>query len=78
MTALECFGMVNLVAGRKIVPELIQADCTASRIAEEMGMLLTDRVLHERMRRDLRAMRELLGGQGAFARSAAIIAQELG
>ena len=78
MTALECFGMVNLVAGRKIVPELIQADCTASRIAEEMGMLLTDRVLHERMRRDLRAMKELLGGQGAFARSAAIIAQELG
>ena len=78
MTSLDCFGMVNLVAGRRIVAELIQADCTPERIASEMGKLLTDRVLHERTRRDLRAMKEKLGGEGAFARSAAIIAQELG
>lgn len=77
MTSLDCFGMVNLVAGRRIVPELIQADCTPERIAEETERLMTDRVLHERTRRDLRAMKEMLGGEGAFTRAAAIISQEL-
>lgn len=78
MTSLDCFGMVNLVAGRHIVPELIQADCTPEKIAHETGRFLIDRVLHERTRRDLRAMREKLGGEGAFARAAEIIVQELG
>ena len=78
MTSLECFGMVNLVAGRRIVPELIQADCTPEKIAGETARLLTDRVLHERTRRDLRAMKTQLGGEGAFTRSAEIITQELG
>ncbi|MGH9868333.1 MAG: lipid-A-disaccharide synthase [Candidatus Polarisedimenticolia bacterium] len=70
MTHLDTFGMVNLVAGRLIVPELIQADCTATRIATEAGRLLSDRVLYERMRRDLRSLREKLGGPGAFRRAA--------
>jgi len=77
MTSLDTFGMVNLVAGRRIVPELIQSECTPERIAAEMDKLLTDRILYERTRRDLRAMREKLGGEGAFGRAAEIIVQEL-
>ena len=77
MTHLDTFGMVNLVAGRRIVPELIQAECTPERIAAEMERLLTDRVLYERTRRDLRAMKEKLGGQGAFARAAAAVVEAL-
>jgi lipid-A-disaccharide synthase len=77
MTHLKTFGMVNLVAGRRIVPELIQSDCAPEKIAAEMERLLTDRVLYERTRRDLRAMRDGLGGEGAFARAGAIIVEEL-
>lgn len=44
------FSMVNLVAGRKIVPELIQHDMTADRLATEAIRLLDD----ERLRREMR------------------------
>lgn len=78
LTKLDTFGMVNLVAGRRIVPELIQSACTPERIAGEMGRLLSDRILYERTRRDLRSMREKLGGPGAFDRAAEVIARSLG
>lgn len=77
MTKLDTFGMVNLVAEKRIVPELIQSDCTPERIAEEIERYLTDRVLYERTRRELRAMKEKLGGAGSFVRAAEIIAQSL-
>ena len=34
--------MVNLIAGKRIVPELMQNDCTASRLAEEALRILDD------------------------------------
>jgi lipid-A-disaccharide synthase len=77
MTKLTTFGMINLVAGSRIVPELIQGACTPARIAEEAGRLLTDRVLHERTRRALRAVRDGLAGEGAFDRAAGIIEETL-
>jgi lipid-A-disaccharide synthase len=45
--------MVNLVAGRKIVPELIQNEMTPERIAEEASRLLDDQQARKRMRADL-------------------------
>ncbi len=77
MTALTDVGIVNLVAGRRIVPELIQSDCTAERIAETIGRYLTDRVLYERTRRRLREMRRMLGDGSPFGRAARIIADAL-
>ena len=77
MTKLTTFGMINLVAGSRIVPELIQGACTPDRIAAEAGRLLTDRVLHERTRRALRAVRDGLAGEGAFDRAAGIIEEAL-
>jgi lipid-A-disaccharide synthase len=77
MTSLDTFGMVNLVAGKRIVTELIQSDCTPGRIADAMDRLLTDRVLYERTRRELRVMKERLGGEGSFSRAAEIIVATL-
>ncbi len=48
------FSMVNLVAGRKIVPELIQHDCTPHRLAAEALHLLKDAGARDTMKRDLR------------------------
>lgn len=36
------FSMVNLVAGRKVIPELIQDACTGERLAAEARRLLAD------------------------------------
>ncbi len=46
-------SMVNLVAGRKIVPELIQSEMTANRIADEARKLLEDRAARDAMQADL-------------------------
>lgn len=67
---VSSYGMVNLIAGRPIVPELIQADCTAGRIAREAIALLTDRAKAETMRRDLAGVRDALGAPGASRRAA--------
>jgi lipid-A-disaccharide synthase len=70
---VSTYGMVNLVAGRPIVPELIQDGFTAGRVREEIVSLLADPARTERMRRDLAEVRVRLGGTGASARAAAAI-----
>ncbi|HYL35513.1 MAG TPA: lipid-A-disaccharide synthase [Bryobacteraceae bacterium] len=56
------YSMVNLVAGRRIVPELIQNDLTAARLADEALSLLADPAARETMRRELRGVAEGLAG----------------
>jgi lipid-A-disaccharide synthase len=69
---LDTFGMVNLIAGRRIVPELMQHDATGERIAAEVQSLLTDPQRLAQMRRDLEEVRQRLAeGGGAGAERAA-------
>ena len=56
------FSMVNLVAGRRVVPEFIQNDMTADRLAAEALRLLADAAAREAMRRDLAAVAQKLSG----------------
>ena len=67
---VRTYGMVNLIAGRTIAPELIQADCTPEHVAGEAVSLLTDRVRADAMRADVAAVRAKLGGAGASERAA--------
>jgi lipid-A-disaccharide synthase len=46
-------SMVNIVAGRKVVAELIQHDCTPERIAAEARRLLTDEGARGVMQKEL-------------------------
>ena len=64
------YGMVNLVAERAVVPELIQDACTPEAVAAEVRSLLHDEVRAATMRRDLADVRERLGGAGASRRAA--------
>ncbi|MGA2569819.1 MAG: lipid-A-disaccharide synthase [Terracidiphilus sp.] len=79
-------AMVNLIAGRRVVPELIQHDFTAANIVQHLSPLLPDGPARESMRRDLGAIREALRvqsangpgeAQGAIERVAAVVAHEL-
>jgi lipid-A-disaccharide synthase len=67
---VDTYAMPNLVAGERIVPELIQDDFTPARVAHETVRLLTDHDLHTRTRDALRRVREKLGGAGASGRAA--------
>jgi lipid-A-disaccharide synthase len=72
------FAMVNLVAGRAVVPELMQSDFTPERVAAEAIGLLDDPARYDRTRLDLQDVRRRLGQPGASARAAALVAQTLG
>jgi lipid-A-disaccharide synthase len=70
---VNCIGLVNIVAGRRIIPELIQQEATAGRLAEEAGRLLRDRAAYGEMCTALRSVREQLGAPGASRRAAEAI-----
>ncbi len=71
-------GLVNLVAGREIVPELIQGDATDTLLAEEGLHLLEDVAKREDMKENLRLVRDQLGQGGAAERVAAIAGEMMG
>ncbi len=78
MVRLPYVSLVNLVAGRKVVPELIQGDASPERIAAEAARLLTDAGERDRMRQGLAEVRGRLGAGGASRRAAAEVAAMMG
>jgi lipid-A-disaccharide synthase len=58
-------GLANLVAGRQVVPELIQHAVTPARIAGEALAMLENPAQLRAVRDQLRAVRGALGGPGA-------------
>ncbi|MCK4425954.1 MAG: DUF354 domain-containing protein, partial [Deltaproteobacteria bacterium] len=69
-------ALVNLVAGRQVVTEIIQQDVTAERLSREALSLLRDDSGRENMIKDLKEVRNALGKSGAAER-AADLAMEL-
>ncbi len=69
-------GLVNIVAGRTVVPELIQEEATAERLCQEARRVLTDPRTSEAMRAGLQAVRSSLGEPGASRRAAEIVIAE--
>ena len=67
---VDMYAMANLVAGKRVVPELIQEEFTAERVAAEAVRFLTDEGLRARTRDELRRVREKLGEPGASGRAA--------
>jgi lipid-A-disaccharide synthase len=68
------FAMVNLIAGKRVVPELVQKDFTPARLASEALRLLDSPEARAQMRRGLAEVREKLGPPGAIERAADLIA----
>jgi len=63
-------GLVNVVSGREVVPELVQGEVTPGRLAETTGRFLRDREAAARTSESLLETREKLGTPGASARVA--------
>lgn len=76
LVKVSFIGLVNLVAGKAIVPELIQGNATGRRLAEEGLTILEDERTRGKMTRDLQSVKERLGRVGA-SRGAASIARDM-
>jgi lipid-A-disaccharide synthase len=56
------FAMVNLIAGEEVVPELVQQDFTAERVAEGVKRIIPDGAQRHKMIAGLQRVKRLLGG----------------
>jgi len=70
-------GLVNLVAGERVIPELIQNDLTPDRLAHEALEILEGGQKRENMIEKLRIVKERLGRGGASERTAKIALEML-
>lgn len=72
------FAMVNLIAGKQVVPELLQDDFTPEKVADETLRLLQDPNARAAMKEGLTEVLRRLGPPGAVERAADQIAALLG
>jgi lipid-A-disaccharide synthase len=79
MLRTALFAMPNLIAGRRVVPELIQDDFTPEAVAREATHLLDDPAARAATKRDLAEIEARLHGPAgnAISRAAALIAEFL-
>lgn len=66
-------GLVNLVAGREVAPELIQNELTPKNLANNLEGLLEDKERKEKAISGLSIVRDRLGSAGASQRAAKIL-----
>jgi lipid-A-disaccharide synthase len=71
------FSMVNLIAGRQVVRELMQDDFTPAAVANEVRRLLENAAAREEMKASLARVRASLGPGGAIERAADVFASML-
>ena len=67
---IDNIGLVNIIAGKTIVPELIQDEASPEKIAAEVINILTDRARMNDMKAELSKIRDMLGSPGAAERTA--------
>jgi lipid-A-disaccharide synthase len=70
-------GMVNLIAGREVAPEVIQDDFTPESVEREVRTLLESSSAREEAKSGLAEVRAKLGPGGAIERAADIFARML-
>jgi lipid-A-disaccharide synthase len=84
LVKVKNYGMVNLIAGREIVPELIQSNFTPENVIGRLNRLIPDGSPRAEMLRDLQDVGRMLRqvsnskGQTAIERAARAIAETAG
>lgn len=72
LVRLRWFSLVNLIAGREVIPELLQDDVTPAALADHLASLLPGGGDRARISQGLTEVRKKLGGPGAAGRTAEI------
>jgi lipid-A-disaccharide synthase len=80
LVKVQHIGMVNLILGERVIPELVQGEVNPERIVSESRILLDNGEIRSEIETKLAQLRERLGGSGAAERVAdlaiAMLAQE--
>lgn len=77
LVRIRFIGLVNILAGRAVVKELIQSHAEPVAVAAELRRIRENSHLRESIVADLLSTARLLGGQGAHERAAGIVLQWL-
>jgi lipid-A-disaccharide synthase len=77
LVRVKHIGLVNLVAGKGVAPELIQKDASPERIAREVLRIFNDATLRQGMTEAMTHVRRNLGEPGAVQRAARIVTSML-
>lgn len=72
LVKVDHIGLANIIAGQRVVPELIQQDANPGTIARTVRDLLSDRAALSDLRRRLKTVRAMLGEPGASEKAANI------
>ncbi len=70
LVSVPHIGLVNIVSGKEVVPELLQEQMTPDRIVDAVSKILTDSSYNRSVREQLSGVREKLGTPGASGRVA--------
>lgn len=76
--AVDHIGLVNIIAGREVVPEYIQANAEPGKIARGLMDILTVEGRKEKVSWDLKELKTMLGEPGAAAKTAAMALELMG
>ena len=71
---IDHIGLPNIMAKRRIIPELLQGEVTPENIERELGKILDDGAVYTQMKADLAQVKVELGAPGAVQRVADVIA----
>ena len=74
---VDHIGLVNIVAGKRIVPELVQQEATPQNMADEMARFLDNPAYCQEVRSRLLEIRSRLGEEGASTRVASVVLEFL-
>jgi len=77
LVELEHIGLVNIVAGKGIVPELIQREANAKEIVKTILPFLTDKDKIQHTKQELQIVSDKLGEKGAASRAAQVVLEML-
>ncbi len=77
LVKVDFFTLVNLIAGYAAVPELLQHEVTAEKIAAEIREIITLPARNQKMRRALKDVHAKLGTSGASDKAATVALQML-
>ena len=74
--SIRFISLVNLIANKQIVSELLQSECNASAISKELSQLLNDSETISKMDADYKELRQILGNSGASRRAAELVVKK--
>lgn len=74
---VSSIGLVNILAGKKIVPELLQFDLTADNVFREVDKILFEPGISDSIKKELALVKESLGEEGASRRAALSIVRNV-